>query len=153
MNCPSQADSIYTEGWNQNPDALNADATTGADLNHIANAKLQRDYRTNPVDALVARKELAEHYKVKGADSITKSKALDGQSNIVMGEDKDSGAVTNSPSGGPGGNTDKLIDNWHMTICELARGALAVLLKYARFIGPGFMVAVAYIDPGRDVFL
>lgn len=98
MNCPSQADSIYTEGWNQNLNNLNADATTEANLSHVANARLQRDHRISSVNALVAK-------------------------------------------------------NWHMAIREFARRASAVLLKYARFIGPGFMVAVAYIDPGRDVFL
>ncbi|EMD85140.1 hypothetical protein COCC4DRAFT_54505 [Bipolaris maydis ATCC 48331] len=94
MNCPSQADSIYTEGWNQNLNNLNADATTEANLSHVANARLQRDHRISSVNALVAK-------------------------------------------------------NWHMAIREFARRASAVLLKYARFIGPGFMVAVAYIDPGN----
>lgn len=30
-----------------------------------------------------------------------------------------------------------------------ARKVLAILVKYVRFIGPGFLIAVAYIDPGN----
>lgn len=153
MNCPSRADPIHKEGLNQNPDALNADATTRADLDHIANARLQRDHRIDPADALMAKIELPEHHTSKRADSIIKSKVFDHQGNFVIGEDNGSGAVAGSSSGGLGGNTGRVIDGWCTTIRELARRVSRVLLRYAKFVGPGFMVAVAYIDPGRHVFL
>lgn len=31
-------------------------------------------------------------------------------------------------------------------------GAVEVVRKYLKFVGPGFMVAVAYIDPGEILF-
>jgi metal iron transporter len=84
MNCPSRVDPIHPEGWNQNPDALNADATTRADLNHMANAR----------------------------------------------------------------NASRTINDWCMALRGLPVRASKILRKYATFIGPGFMVSVAYIDPG-----
>jgi hypothetical protein len=44
MNCPSRVDPEFPEGYNQNPNALNADATTRADLGFIGNAKARDDH-------------------------------------------------------------------------------------------------------------
>lgn len=148
MNCPSRVDPIHTEGWNQNPDALNADATTRADLDHMANARLQRDHKLDPADGFAAEIEPSERHITK-RDSKIKMKALDGQGNITVGEGKGPGAVTGSLSGSPVGNAGRATNDWRMALRGLSVKASKILRKYATFIGPGFMVAVAYIDPGR----
>ncbi|KAB2099617.1 Manganese transporter [Alternaria gaisen] len=148
MNCPSRVDPIHMEGWNQNPDPLNADATTRADLDHMANARLQRDHKIDPADGSAAEIELRERHITKG-DSKIKMKALDGQGNITVGEGKGPGAVTGSPSGSPVGNAGRATNDWRMALRGLSVRASKILRKYATFIGPGFMVAVAYIDPGN----
>ncbi|RYN16655.1 Manganese transporter [Alternaria tenuissima] len=148
MNCPSRVDPIHTEGWNQNPDALNADATTRADLDHMANARLQRDHKLDPADGFAAEIETSERHITK-RDSKIKMKALDGQGNITVGEGKGPGAVTGSPSGSPVENAGRATNDWRMALRGLSVRASKILRKYATFIGPGFMVAVAYIDPGN----
>lgn len=148
MNCPSRVDPIHTEGWNQNPDALNADATTRADLNHTANARLQRDHKIDPADGSAAEIEQSQRHITKGVSKI-KMKALDGRGNITVDEGKGPGAVASSLSGSPVGKTGRATNDWRMALRGLSVRASKILRKYATFIGPGFMVAVAYIDPGR----
>ena len=44
MNCPSRTDDLSSHpDWNQNPTSLNADQTTLADLNGIANLRERRE--------------------------------------------------------------------------------------------------------------
>jgi metal iron transporter len=141
------------EGWNQSPNAFNADATTVADLNHMVNARLRRDDRIDHADALLVRKENTKLDIDRGSDSTTKSKAIAGHGGIVTDEDKRCGADTGLPCGDPRGNTTRVLGGLRTTIRERAQEGSKILLKYARFIGPGFMVAVAYIDPGKGFFL
>jgi metal iron transporter len=141
MNCPSRTDPDYPEGWNQNPNALNADATTNADFDHMANAKLQRDHRIDPADATTGVIEPTERDMTERPHN---TKPFDGQRTAGTSGDNGSGTLIGSPPGDAGrGNK-----NWRMKIHEFPRRGSRVLLKYAKFIGPGFMVSVAYIDPG-----
>jgi metal iron transporter len=152
MNCPSRTEPSHTEGWNQSPNALNADATTVVDLNHMVNARLRRDDRIDHADALLARKEDTKLHIDRGSDSTSKSKAIAGHGGIVADEDKRCGAVTGLSCGDQRGNITRVLGGWRTAIRERAQEGSKVLLKYAKFIGPGFMVAVAYIDPGRVIF-
>ena len=53
MNCPSRTDKTDDHpDWNQNPSSLNADATTRADLNGIANSRERRSCLIHPGDQL-----------------------------------------------------------------------------------------------------
>jgi metal iron transporter len=145
MNCPSRTDPTYPEGWNQNPNALNADATTNADFDHMANAKFQRDHRIYLTDATPDTIQLGEH----DAHQLPHStKPFDSQDNPVLGEDAGANAVSGSPSR----NDGRASSSWRFKIHNLPRNVSRVLLKYAKFIGPGFMVSVAYIDPGTHAF-
>ena len=155
MNCPSRTDPVHTDGWNQSPNALNADATTGADLTRLANARLQRDHRIDPANCFGAQIELIDHHIAERADTTINSKASDRQGHTEGGEDKgaDADAVAASPPDGSGSSDGRIINKRRKTIREFIRRAFTVLLKYARFIGPGFMVSVAYIDPGTHISL
>ncbi|KAI8934518.1 hypothetical protein NX059_008217 [Plenodomus lindquistii] len=139
MNCPSRTDPGFDERWNQNPSALNADATTRADLSHMANARLQRSHRIHPIDPLEDSTGLTECPAAEG-DGF-KTMPVFEQSNV-----DGHGASLNRHSRG---SITSITKNLRSTISAVPGRLSRVLLKYAKFIGPGFMVAVAYIDPGN----
>ncbi|KAF2019754.1 natural resistance-associated macrophage protein [Aaosphaeria arxii CBS 175.79] len=150
MNCPSRADPSDTEGWNQSPNTtLIADATTRAGLNHSQAAKLQRHHKIGPTDAIASSIEPTELHTIDGTDSTVKSKAFDGQGNDVIGKGKRSGTINGDAPGNPDRNSDSVIGTWRTSLRVLTRRASNMVVKYTKFIGPGFMVAVAYIDPGN----
>jgi metal iron transporter len=135
MNCPSRTDPACPEGWNQNPNAMNADATTNADFDHMANAKLQRNHRIDATGVTLDAIEPSERDTYQRPD---RTKAFDGRHDAVAGS--------------PRGNHGRASGSWRPKTPAFVGGVTRVFLKYAKFIGPGFMVSVAYIDPGRDAF-
>ncbi|KAF2690166.1 natural resistance-associated macrophage protein [Lentithecium fluviatile CBS 122367] len=145
MNCPSRADPLIPEGYNQNPNALNADATTRADMNHMASARLRSDHCIDTADGPTSEIEPNGQNTIEGEGNASGLKALDGKGNVAVGEEKALGSGAASPTRGSGSGAGK----WRSTGRGVSQKALAVLRKYAKFVGPGFMVAVAYIDPGN----
>jgi metal iron transporter len=146
MNCPSRTDPEFPEGYNQNPNALNADATTRADLDFMANARARDDHRIDRLDANGGT-GIVEHPAAE-EDDPNRSKAFDGlcrRSGPARRKDLSTvPAVRGSPD--TAGVNDDVAQ-------RRARGgvfgkAIEVVRKYLKFVGPGFMVAVAYIDPG-----
>ncbi|TKA34032.1 hypothetical protein B0A50_00012 [Salinomyces thailandicus] len=162
MNCPSRTEPELPDEWNQNPNALSADTTTRSDLNRLANARLQRDHRLRKDDANVETLSL-EQQSTGDADSQVRRRA--GNSGVGyrgghhLGEEMVEEtfgtalpAQNNHPSGKDNGSgheqQDESLDDlpwWRRGIRKTAR----VLMKYSKFIGPGFMISVAYIDPGN----
>lgn len=139
MNCPSHTDDTETHpDWNQSPHALSSDLTTRADLNGIVNLREQRlpdadldvgkpeDVRITPV--------VEQEGNTSGSKSPTAVKVDPLQGNQA--------AIQQSPS--------------HPRRFESLRSpraffrkAVVTLQKYSKFVGPGFLIAVAYIDPGN----
>ncbi|KAH8723109.1 natural resistance-associated macrophage protein-domain-containing protein [Phaeosphaeriaceae sp. PMI808] len=126
MNCPSKTDDTLPHPtWNQSPPQLAADLTTRQDLNGIANTREQRKSEIKLVNT-----------QIEGADEVHNSPvqmvaklASDGQRACSSTESKDAPLKA-----------------------FLARHYLRMLqtgIKYTKFVGPGFMIAVAYIDPGN----
>jgi hypothetical protein len=76
-------------------------------------------------------------------------KALDGKGNIVIEEEKALASGTDFPSNGSDAGAS---GNRRLVGRGILQKVLAVLRKYIKFVGPGFMVAVAYIDPGTLFF-
>jgi metal iron transporter len=128
MNYPSRSDD--TEGhpdWNQNPQELNADATTRADLDGIVNLRAQQEHRLD----LDRRDD----------DRIDPNLNCSEPPSIQQGIAKSKESISSqSVAATPRSN--------HSTRTYL-RQARDVLVKYAQFVGPGFLIAVAYIDPGN----
>lgn len=154
MNCPSRADHVDTDGWNQNPPALNADATTQADLNYMANARLQRDHRIDPVDPSWAnvdpgQEHIVEEENTAPLDTGNVMSSAKGSERFVASTATVS--ASSSPRNG-GNNGRKVLRDWGNSLQGMARRIVEVLIKYGKFVGPGFMVAVAYIDPGECLF-
>lgn len=137
MNCPSRNDETSKHPhWNQAPPALTADLTTRADLNGIANIR-ERD------DAIDTRR-LEEH-----EDRCTRDAGLprpDNPPSAAQTMEPEKHASPKSPNTqqqSPSRST--LLDD----VSRRVRRIQEILIKYAQFIGPGFLIAVAYIDPGN----
>lgn len=132
MNQTSRTDdTLHHPGWNQNPPPLNADETTRQDLNGIANAREQRDHTllaTGPGDGSL-------------------------QSDILpVPQDRDdrpdrkesTGLVLAASAADQPADRSKAL-----TVHCSVPWFLRPLVKFAAFVGPGFLIAVAYIDPGN----
>lgn len=141
MNCPSRTeDDLDHPGWNQNPPTLAADLTTRQDLNGIVNTRTQLDTERD----------------VKEDDS----------DKVDDGRPKDWPACSIPPPAASGGRTysGRPTIQREQSTRRCAQAAFQsrfwktpsslqhlgrILVKYSKFVGPGFMVAVAYIDPGN----
>lgn len=134
------------EGWNQNPSPLSADLTTTEDLNGMANLKTQRSSapHVDEDQAGDARDSLSETlppalWKTKTQVAVhgTALGSQEAFSHVPPREGLSSSATLNSksPSRNTGGDYFQHIGR--------------VLKKFGKFVGPGFLVSVAYIDPGN----
>ena len=155
MNCPSHVDPIIPDGYNQNPDALNADATTRADMNHVANARLRQDHRIDPAALPIVLERILER-NGETEEERTRQEKGRGEGGVVGGGGGGAVGKRNIAVKAGSGDTSDVA-----TGCDGKRGRYAnwrivdgckklgtILRKYVKFVGPGFMVAVAYIDPG-----
>ncbi|KAK3111073.1 NRAMP-like transporter smf-3, partial [Teratosphaeriaceae sp. CCFEE 6253] len=146
MNCPSKTDPDVPDDWNQSPDALNGDTTTRSDLSRIANARLQRDHRLRDQD-----------------DGEVEMVALQPQPQEqgTKPQLRTSGVKDNSDERAGGTRCAMLDGTMHVTAAPSShdsalpfyvrwpRKLTRILMKYTKFIGPGFLISVAYIDPGN----
>ncbi|KAK1820485.1 NRAMP-like transporter smf-3 [Friedmanniomyces endolithicus] len=152
MNCPSKTEPEVPDDWNQNPNDLNGDTTTRSDFSRIANARLQRDHRLRDQDVaeveLVAmQQQTAEEGKGihAGLPSIEDNDDERAHETGEMMLEQTLGTADTPFGGNPSRNGSPKAPLWRRSLADCAR----VLLKYVKFIGPGFMISVAYIDPGN----
>lgn len=155
MNCPSRTDEPAAhEGWNQNPSELAADVTTRQDLDGIVNLRTGQDSvkRTddargdsqidgfNDYHAIADSDDTLSFRQRKGTsksrhtlESFPELRPANNQGSI---EPRDE--VSSFQSVSPHGRSSSLfLRTWR------------ILAKFCKFIGPGFMISVAYIDPGN----
>lgn len=143
MNCPSRTDEPETDGYNQNPPFLSADLTTREDLNGKANSRL-----TKGRDPEIVKDQDLSNLDV-GSPSRDPEKSS-GKVGVTSGHDVDPGHVGQSlraPEETVSGGGRGLPKSRYLR--SPFRSLNAVLRKFAKFVGPGFMVSVAYIDPGN----
>ena len=143
MNCPSRTDELPKhDGLNQNPPGLAADLTTRQDLNGLVNTRTNQDFSTLPDD-----RKTEVH---TGSDNKFERSASDPTN--IRAEQSDNPALSStqqpSTNGSPDPNHGRCSKKMSRLI-NTARQGGRVLAKYSKFVGPGFMVAVAYIDPGN----
>jgi len=152
MNCPSRVDPEVPLDWNQSPNELSADVTTRSDLNKIANARLRRDHKLKGPDALQPEPDAVQ--QPDGSEDMDMDRNKAGGARCVGvegGEEKGEAMLTETMqydpigSNNPHGGQDDKAPLWRRAFRRTGR----VLLKYSKFIGPGFMISVAYIDPGN----
>jgi len=145
MNCPSRTDPEVPNDWNQNPDALAADTTTRSDLGKLASARLHRDHSLRKEDgANVETRRIAQpsdhdeapkHSADSDGGLRRHSIARSGFGERMFEQTLGTAASPDPPK----------LPRWQQPFHKIA----SVIWKYMKFIGPGFMVAVAYIDPGN----
>ncbi|KAL8993584.1 MAG: hypothetical protein Q9169_006235 [Polycauliona sp. 2 TL-2023] len=138
MNRTSRTDeSDEHPGCNQSPRSLSADITTRADLNGIANTRTGQDTAKLPPDA----------WNDPGDPNTDNKRFMTAPSHLAEGSKESSATKTSEsyqtahsrqPSNKPQKSLPFMFSKFGRT-----------LVKFSKFIGPGFMVAVAYIDPGN----
>ncbi|KAI9717175.1 MAG: hypothetical protein M1812_004923 [Candelaria pacifica] len=154
MNCPSRTDEDSDHpGWNQNPPALAADTTTCEDLNGIANTRLLRDGSkvSGSEEEAISDSDSSDH-EPSPAAKLAKLGEV-GQKD-TPGSAKGyaipaSPIVNRSPEDAPTEREEdkrsRKLDGPQGLLTSIGR----VLTKFGKFVGPGFMISVAYIDPGN----
>ncbi|KAI1499481.1 natural resistance-associated macrophage protein-domain-containing protein [Biscogniauxia marginata] len=163
MNQTSRTDEPYEgEGLNQSPNAFSNDLVTNQDLNGIANSRALRgqDARSmnnsgqpiaedNPPGAVVDRDGAAPPAQnlTNGARPVTvdvgQSPGPTSSTQVNKGDSTApmppaSGAPARAGGGGNGNGPRSPLRKVGHTIAT-----------FGKFVGPGFLVAVAYIDPGN----
>lgn len=132
MNQTSRTDEMDNPGWNQNPPSLNAEETTRQDLNGIINSREQRDHMSlssEPGGGLPQPdKTPMDVAQDEERSAKAKGDGLDGTACVADRQQDQNKALT-----------------FRIPIPRFLRP----FVKFASFIGPGFLIAVAYIDPGN----
>jgi len=156
-SCPSRTDEPYDgEGHNQSPNALSADLTTNEDLNGIANTREHRGLAGTITSAdlddgggmTTTTPPDPDNNKGGGMSAngiktpIGRLEEGGGGGDASSDTVKLRGGSTSDPSYSGAGNPP---DPSTTRLDRLKR----TLYTFAQFVGPGFMIAVAYIDPGN----
>lgn len=148
MNCPSRTDEpVESDGWNQNPPALAADLTTRQDLNGISNLRTQRSSGISRSEEEVDNRRdggLSHHLPPENPKAPQPN--FEGNSFDVVATSQPSQSLDMSSSSTPEPSPSPLPRN---NFPSRLQHVVKILAKYIKFIGPGFMVSVAYIDPGN----
>jgi metal iron transporter len=146
MNCPIRTDPAPDEGHNQNPSDLANEITTNNSLNHRRNNTNGRNGRIHLEDGshgAIGEEELQDEDGIGDRKGVDKTADV-GVSEIVRVKNEGvamRGGGAAAYGGGKG---------WNAGIGRVFKKFQKIMLKYFKFMGPGFMVAVAYIDPGRS---
>ncbi|CAG8956150.1 hypothetical protein HYFRA_00012067 [Hymenoscyphus fraxineus] len=140
MNCPSRTEEPEGTGYNQNPSSLSADLTTRNDLNGMANARVLRRISSSEI-------QTTEQDYDPNLPPPEKTLMVG-----VEGEGARGSRGGGSGGGGDGGTglheRDNDSSNRHPSP-NLFMKARKICITFGKFVGPGFMIAVAYIDPGN----
>lgn len=150
MNCPSRTDEpLESDGWNQNPPTLAADLTTRQDLNGISNLRTLRGSGISLSEEEINNpREEGSSYRLPPENPRAAPQPnIEGKSFEVVATSQPSQSLDTSSSSThePSPPTPP---PWNIYFSRLQH-VRRVLAKYIKFIGPGFMVSVAYIDPGN----
>lgn len=144
MNCPSRNDdTIAHPAWNQSPPPFSPDTTTRNDFNGLANSRVHR--RLAAGDGIGTG---------ESTESITpRPHSLD-DPDPVKEKTEDGGVFPTTsgcepPSRTCGSPHRPFQFQFQSFFSSSAASCARRLVKFARFVGPGFLIAVAYIDPGN----
>ena len=136
MNCPSRTDDTDgRDGWNQNPNLLSG--TTREDFNGMANTRILRRIASNDPVLLVSNDEVqdAQRPRKNSAATVRIARTLTNQS---LPRDHVNGITSNRDDSHAGTSYSSGAANFFAK-------ARRVLVKFSKFIGPGFMVSTTQI--------
>lgn len=154
--CPSRTDEPYPgEGYNQSPNHLAADLTTNQDLNGIANTRTVRNGAAHAIagssrmlDDDIKQSPNEPHGQTVSPGEKSAGDISIGRLGAIKREEDDNVAVI-EVSDAPSGSAPGLNGGGSAAPPSRLMRLKQVFVTYAQFIGPGFMIAVAYIDPGN----
>jgi len=139
MNCPSRNDDTLAHpGWNQSPPPFSPDITTRNDFNGLANSRVHRKHATSDGGGTGNDKLSLDPTPHTLDDPELMEKTPDGE--VIAAS---SGCKPPSRTSGSPHRPFKSFFLSSTAICARK------LVKFGRFVGPGFLIAVAYIDPGN----
>ncbi len=172
-------ETLEHDGWNQNPSALAADLTTREDLNGIVNRRTNQDFGKEAEDTRIeaqvddAAQNLPSAARIERPSAENLNSATNDHHNRVSFFDSNAQQPSRRRRHAPRGSNsyesfpELDIANTRSTAVsndlspsrtnvdsrrkapKFILNVGHVLRKFLGFIGPGFMVAVAYIDPGN----
>ncbi|KAL3456444.1 natural resistance-associated macrophage protein-domain-containing protein [Aspergillus heterothallicus] len=142
MNCPSRNDdTLQHPGWNQNPPPLNADSTTREDFNGMANSKVYRGHTSGGgMEGSISIIERSSPSDGVGDEPAPKAISAGGAVPSVFSGHRQSQRNSSEPPRRP---------HKPLSLSSCSARILQSIVKFGRFVGPGFLIAVAYIDPGN----
>ncbi|OBS27861.1 hypothetical protein FPOA_01803 [Fusarium poae] len=144
MNKTSHTDEPYEgdDGYNQSPNIFSNDLTTNENFNGLINARamLQSDDQLAP-DKASNKLERVSHDLVAKPAQVEATPKL-AHASTDHGQPPDGGLRTSAPATSPvpAGDAD---DGTPLQRFK------KMIVRIGSFVGPGFMISVAYIDPGN----
>ncbi|KAI9373814.1 natural resistance-associated macrophage protein-domain-containing protein [Aspergillus egyptiacus] len=137
MNCPSRTDdTLDNPGWNQNPPPLNADLTTREDFNGMANSKVYRGHTPGTAGG--------------AGISVSERSLPNPEQDEPALKPKSGGAIAAYSGHQPEENSDSSRHPLkRSSVSSYYHYIVQSIIRFSRFVGPGFLIAVAYIDPGN----
>ncbi|KAK7433193.1 NRAMP-like transporter smf-3 [Neonectria magnoliae] len=152
MNRTSRTEEPFEgDGYNQNPNPLSNDLTTNEDLNGIVNAReLKRADQDRTIsDSPPSAPDRFSPDPGLGSPGTTSPPANE----VVIGQPSEEEPALNlaaplplrSPSWASRNGSARENEDGANPLKRLKNA----ILKFSSFIGPGFMISVAYIDPGN----
>ncbi|PSK44169.1 Manganese transporter SMF2 [Elsinoe australis] len=145
MNKTSRTDEPWEgDGYNQSPNRLSGDLTTNSDLNGISNTRTRRDQDRIPYNSekpdvgdTISTNEPDDRHDNAMLQHLAGSNLSRRPSKATTAQLASDTASRNASSGHVNGNGGPFAQT------------LKTVVTFGRFIGPGFLVSVAYIDPGN----
>ncbi len=147
MNCPSRNDEPpHDHGWNQSPPIFSAALTTRQDLNGMVNLRAMRTSGSSNTTT-----------KDQAGDAVDGGHAKDRPPRLSLpsGSKGKAGSTPGERARSPSRQSTPSMPSPYPTQVPRSRAVLKAqhvgrsIAKFGTFIGPGFMIAVAYIDPGN----
>ncbi|KAK2049060.1 metal ion transporter metal ion transporter [Colletotrichum somersetense] len=150
MNRPSRTDEPYEgEGYNQSPNPLSNDLTTNQDLNGTVNARVLEpgeDGKAQPGAADIAILRPDDDW---GEGSVTpRASSASPAKSVGLGHPGEEAMLALLPTLHSRRSSHGSRDEPRAQLGIFGRIKSAVI-KFGSFVGPGFMISVAYIDPGN----
>ncbi|KAJ5923551.1 hypothetical protein N7454_008796 [Penicillium verhagenii] len=140
MNCPSRNDdTLQHPGWSQNPPPFSPDITTRNDFNGIVNSRVRRKNATGTGTGTAIDDDTISI----DTRSLSRQDSDPGVEKPPGEVAATSGCKTPTRVSGPPRRPFKDFISSNALHCARS------VAKFGRFIGPGFLIAVAYIDPGN----
>lgn len=155
MNCPSRTDEpAVSDGWNQNPSELAADVTTRQDLNGIVNLRTGQDSVREAEDERGDSQTdgPSDYHRVSDSDSTSsvRHRTVTSRFSHTLTSFPELQSA-NTQSSAESRNTFPILGriSLRQRSTDFFLRIWRILTKFCKFIGPGFMISVAYIDPGN----